>query len=104
VAVLGDMAELGGHTVEAHREIGRRAAELGVNLLVAVGRWARETTQAARDAGLDDVREFADVAAAAGLASLVRPGDVVLLKASRSAGFERLGEVLRTGAPSSGSA
>ena len=99
VAVLGDMAELGAHTAEAHREIGRRAAELGVNLLVAVGKWARETTQAAREAGLNDVCEIPDVTSAAALKSLVQPGDVVLLKASRSMGFEKLGEALRAGAP-----
>ncbi len=102
VAVLGDMAELGGHTAEAHREAGRRAAELGLNLLVGVGKWARETAQAASDAGLRDVKVFPDVAVAAGaLRSLLQPGDVVLLKASRATGFEKLGEALRAGAPGS---
>ncbi len=95
VAVLGDMAELGGHTVEAHREIGRRAAELGITVLVTVGRHAGETARAARAAGLRDVHEFADVAAASAVKDLLQPADVVLLKASRSTGLERLGEVLR---------
>ena len=96
VAVLGDMAELGKHTAEAHREIGQRSFELGVNRLVAVGRFARETAQAAEAAGLKDVSEFADVpAAAAAVKELVRPGDVVLLKASRSTGLEKVGEALR---------
>ena len=40
VAVLGDMAELGAHSVAAHIEVGRRAAELGVNRLFAVGKMA----------------------------------------------------------------
>jgi UDP-N-acetylmuramoyl-tripeptide--D-alanyl-D-alanine ligase len=105
VAVLGDMAELGGHTAAAHREVGRRAAELLLNTLVAVGQWARETAQSARDAGLRETHEFANVAvAAAALKSLLQPGDVVLLKASRATGFERLGAALRTdavGAPTS---
>lgn len=104
VAVLGDMAELGEHTAAAHREIGRSAAEFGVNLLVAVGKRAHETTQSAREAGLSEVHEFPNVTSAAALKSLLRPGDVVLLKASRSMGFEKLGEALRAGAPSSGSA
>ena len=96
VAVLGDMAELGEHTEAAHREIGRRSAELGVNRLVAVGRWARITGEAARAAGLQDVTEFADVpGAAAAVKNLVQPGDVVLLKASRSTGLERIGEALK---------
>ena len=98
VVVLGDMAELGGHTAAAHREVGRRAAELGLDALVAVGQWARETAQSARDAGLREVHEFANVAETAPvLKSLVHPGDVVLLKASRATGFERLGDALRAG-------
>lgn len=96
VAVLGDMAELGEHTAAAHREIGQRSFELGVNRLVTVGKFAHETAQAAQAAGLQDVSEFADVpAAAVAMKSLVRAGDVVLLKASRSTGLERVGEALK---------
>ena len=96
VAVLGDMAELGTHAVEAHREIGRRSAELGVQRLVAVGRFARETAQAARAQGLAEVTEFVDVTAAAqAVGQLVEPGDVVLLKASRATGLEVVGEALK---------
>lgn len=96
VAILGDMAELGEHTAPAHREIGRRSAELGIQRLVAVGRFARETTQAAQAAGLADVIDFADVTSAAGaVCGLVQSGDVVLLKASRATGLEKLGEALK---------
>ncbi len=99
VAVLGDMAELGEHTAAAHREVGRRAAELGLDALVAVGQWARATAQSARDAGLRETHEFANVAVtASALKSLLQPGDVVLLKASRATGLERLGAILRAGA------
>jgi UDP-N-acetylmuramoyl-tripeptide--D-alanyl-D-alanine ligase len=96
VALLGDMAELGPHSAAAHREVGRCAAELGVSRLIAVGRWAHETVEAARAAGLKDVTEFAEVSAAAGaVRGLVQPGDLVLLKASRAAGLERIAEALR---------
>jgi UDP-N-acetylmuramoyl-tripeptide--D-alanyl-D-alanine ligase len=96
VAVLGDMAELGAHTTAAHREVGRGAAETGVNLLLAVGRLAEATAAAAREAGLRDVHEFPDVPqAAAALPGLLRPGDTVLIKASRAAAFERIAQALR---------
>ena len=96
VAVLGDMAELGAHTARAHAEVGRRSVELGVNRLVAVGKWAHETIEAARSAGLNEVQEFPDVpTAAAELKRLLRPGDLVLLKASRATGLERVGEALK---------
>ena len=51
VAVLGDMAELGAHSIAAHVEVGRRAAELGVNRLFAVGKMAGHLAGAARAVG-----------------------------------------------------
>jgi UDP-N-acetylmuramoyl-tripeptide--D-alanyl-D-alanine ligase len=96
VAVLGDMAELGTATEAAHAEIGKRAAELGVSQLFALGKMASVTARGARGAGLSRVLEFGDVeAAAAAVRSFVKPGDVVLLKASRSARLERVSELLR---------
>jgi UDP-N-acetylmuramoyl-tripeptide--D-alanyl-D-alanine ligase len=98
VAVLGDMAELGAHSEAAHEEIGRRAAELGVGQLFAVGKMASVMARAAQGAGLNRVFEFADVeTASAAVKSFVKSGDVVLLKASRSTRLERIGEVLHTG-------
>jgi UDP-N-acetylmuramoyl-tripeptide--D-alanyl-D-alanine ligase len=96
IAVLGDMAELGQQSAAAHEEIGRRAAELQVRCLVTVGRWAGQTAAAARAAGMEEVSEYADVSAtAAAVKEMVRPGDTVLLKASRAVGLERVGEALR---------
>ncbi len=98
IAVLGDMAELGGHSVAAHEEAGRTAAELGVGQLIAVGRMAGVLANAARAAGLLRVFEFTDVESAAGaIQRFFKPGDLVLLKASRATGLERLAEVLRAG-------
>jgi UDP-N-acetylmuramoyl-tripeptide--D-alanyl-D-alanine ligase len=97
VAVLGDMAELGSHSQAAHEEVGRRAAEMGVGQLFAVGTMAPVMARAARGAGLNRVFEFADVeTAAAAVSSFVKRGDVVLLKASRAARLERIGDLLRS--------
>lgn len=96
VAVLGDMAEQGDQTEPAHREVGKRAAELGVGQLIAIGKMAPVTAQAARDAGLSRVLELKDVESAVGaLKSFLKPGDLVLLKASRSSRLERIVEQLR---------
>jgi UDP-N-acetylmuramoyl-tripeptide--D-alanyl-D-alanine ligase len=98
VAVLGDMAELGAHSEAAHAEVGRRAAELGVAQLFAVGKMAPVMARAARDAGLNRVFEFTDVeTAAAAVKSFVKSGDLVLLKASRATRLERIGDALRAG-------
>ncbi len=98
VAVLGDMAELGAHSEATHEEAGRRAAEVGVAQLFAVGEMAGLMGRGARGAGLNRVLEFEDVAtAAAAVKSFVKPGDVMLLKASRASRLERIGELLRSG-------
>jgi len=96
IAVLGDMAELGAQSEAAHEEIGRRAAELGVGQLFAVGTMAPLTARAARHAGLNRVLEFPDAeSAAAAVKSFLKPGDVLLLKASRVARLERIAETLK---------
>src|SRR5690606_17181960 len=56
LVVLGGMKELGPEGVALHRGIGRRVAELGAALLVAVGPEAREIAHGAAEAGLDPAR------------------------------------------------
>jgi UDP-N-acetylmuramoyl-tripeptide--D-alanyl-D-alanine ligase len=98
VAVLGDMNELGAHSEAAHAEVGRRAAELGIGQLFAVGKMAPVMAKAARDAGLNRVIEFTDVdAAIKAVKQFLKTGDVVLLKASRAARLERIAETLKLG-------
>lgn len=95
VAVLGGMAELGSRSVDFHREMGVKAAELDIDLLVTVGRRARAIATGAIEGGLprgsvfrcDDVAGALDV-----LSCLLEPEDVVLVKASRAMGLEALPE------------
>lgn len=99
LAVLGDMGELGAQSEAAHEEVGRRAAELGIGQLFAVGKMAPVMARGARNAGLNRVMEFADVATAAlAVKQFVRDGDLLLLKASRASCLEQVGEQLRAGA------
>jgi UDP-N-acetylmuramoyl-tripeptide--D-alanyl-D-alanine ligase len=96
VAVLGEMAEIGPTAADEHRRVGRRCAELGVDRLVVVGPAAAALAAGAREAGMTEVEEVTDAAAAAAVLrdSLV-PGDAVLVKASRVAGLERVAVELR---------
>jgi len=97
VAVLGDMAELGAQSEAAHAEVGRRAAELGIGQLFAIGKMAPVMAAAARKAGLSRVMEFADVEAAkSAVKTFLKSGDVVLLKASRASRLERIAETLKS--------
>jgi UDP-N-acetylmuramoyl-tripeptide--D-alanyl-D-alanine ligase len=97
VAVLGDMEELGAHSESAHAEVGRRAAELKIGQLFAVGKMAAVTAKAARDGGLNRVIEFENVeVAVTAIRKFLKTGDVVLLKASRASRLERIAEILKT--------
>ena len=90
LAVLGTMAELGPTAPEHHRAIGRFARELGVDQLIAVGELGRHYL----DEGPPG--QWAPDAAAAieAARACVRPGDHVLVKASRSVGLESVAEAL----------
>jgi UDP-N-acetylmuramoyl-tripeptide--D-alanyl-D-alanine ligase len=96
-AVLGEMRELGDTAMQEHDAIGRLAVRLDVNRLVAVteaarpihlgasleGSWGNESAYAETiDEALDLLRKE------------LQPGDVVLVKASRAAGLERLAAAL----------
>jgi UDP-N-acetylmuramoyl-tripeptide--D-alanyl-D-alanine ligase len=94
VAVLGEMLELGGHAGALHEDVGRHAALARVDVLMAVGgEAARALARAAVAAGMapERVRHCAtsDEAADA-IATLVRPGDVVLVKGSRGVRTDRV--------------
>ena len=96
-AVLGEMAELGDLAQQAHDQIGRLVVRLGVDRLIVVGQAARALHLGAHLEGswggeseiVEDVGE-----ALAILSAELEPGDVVLVKASRAAGLERVAAAL----------
>jgi len=97
VAVLGEMAELGEFSREEHDRIGRLVVRLNVSQLVVVGHGARHIATAAGLEGSWDGESVlvADADAAYDLLrSSLRPGDVVLVKSSKSAGLRHLGDRL----------
>jgi UDP-N-acetylmuramoyl-tripeptide--D-alanyl-D-alanine ligase len=95
VLVLGDMLELGDRGPELHREIGLEAARAGLSMLVAVGDLAASAAQGAVDGGLASVVRFEKTDdAVAKLPTLVREGDVVLVKGSRRSGLDRVVQAL----------
>jgi UDP-N-acetylmuramoyl-tripeptide--D-alanyl-D-alanine ligase len=92
-AVLGPMAELGPDAPAEHDTLGRLAVRLDISRVVAVGEDARPIQHGAALEGSWDGESswVPDVdAAVALLRAEVRPGDVVLVKASRAAGLERV--------------
>jgi UDP-N-acetylmuramoyl-tripeptide--D-alanyl-D-alanine ligase len=87
IAVLGTMAELGEGWAAYHREVGERAAALGIDVLVTVGHPALAYLE-----GFDGEARSVATPEEAGalLEEVARPGDRVLVKGSRSVGLERV--------------
>lgn len=92
IAVLGDMMELGKHTVSAHKEAGALAAT-ACDILVTVGLRSRVLADGAIDAGLDEdsVLQF-DNSQEAGeyIKTIIKEGDIILVKGSQSTRMEKV--------------
>ncbi|MEV8312975.1 UDP-N-acetylmuramoyl-tripeptide--D-alanyl-D-alanine ligase [Streptomyces sp. NPDC059900] len=97
-AVLGQMAELGDEGLAEHDAVGRLAVRLNVSKLVAVGgreaSWLQLGAYNEGSWGEESVHVSDAQAAIDLLRSELRPGDVVLVKASRSVGLERVATAL----------
>jgi UDP-N-acetylmuramoyl-tripeptide--D-alanyl-D-alanine ligase len=92
-AALGDMLELGAGAAADHRELGRRAARLGLEVLVVYGSFRQEVADGAAEAGLNPDHIFPVESRADGariLRELLAPGDWLLVKGSRSMHMEGL--------------
>ncbi|MFI1766937.1 UDP-N-acetylmuramoyl-tripeptide--D-alanyl-D-alanine ligase [Streptomyces sp. NPDC020800] len=97
-AVLGKMAELGDEALAEHDAVGRLAVRLNVSKLVAVGgteaSWLQLGAYNEGSWGEESVHVSDAQAAVDLLRSELRPGDVVLVKASRSVGLESVAQAL----------
>jgi UDP-N-acetylmuramoyl-tripeptide--D-alanyl-D-alanine ligase len=97
IAVLGEMLELGPETRQMHRDLGQFLATQGLSRLIVCGTLGRDIAEGARRGGMasSQIDEVVDAAAAAvHLKKIVRRGDVVLAKASRSVKMEQVVQVL----------
>lgn len=86
VAVLGDMLELGETQASFHLEAGKQVHRNDWDLLVTIGPLSRQMAEGALQAGMDDrhIASFENSEKAADhVASLLEPGDLVLVKGSR---------------------
>lgn len=102
IVVFGEMRELGSHAAAQHRRIAERLRSSRVDHYVAVGQAAEWMFEFEKPSEL--ARPSAEAAAtvddaARRVCELVRSGDVLLVKASRAVGLERVVESLRSRRP-----
>ncbi len=103
IAVLGEMHELGKESARGHREVGETAAELGVDQLIAIGDMGAAIAEAAQQAGLEKTAAVGSISEAAEmLTEITAPGDLVLIKGSRTARTERVLEEFAKRQPTEG--
>lgn len=94
VCILGDMLELGDGTERYHSEVGAYAAAHGVDLVIGCGALARHIAEGAERAGGRAIYFEDKARLAEALPEILRPGDVVLVKASHSMAFEQIVDAL----------
>jgi UDP-N-acetylmuramoyl-tripeptide--D-alanyl-D-alanine ligase len=97
-AILGDMLEIGADTAQQHEALGREAVALKFAGLAAVGELAAHMANGARSAGFSRQQVLATLdpdLAASTLVEWSRPGDWILIKASRGTRLERVLEALQ---------
>jgi UDP-N-acetylmuramoyl-tripeptide--D-alanyl-D-alanine ligase len=93
IAVLGEMLELGNYTETGHAEVGKKTAEVGVDLLVTVGERTRDIIRGAIKAGLSEEKTiYFDNNHDAGIfvQNKIHPGDIILIKGSQGARMEQI--------------
>ncbi|MGZ4859790.1 MAG: UDP-N-acetylmuramoyl-tripeptide--D-alanyl-D-alanine ligase [Candidatus Angelobacter sp.] len=95
ILVVGEMLELGPTAEALHRECGKHAAEKKIDVVIGVRGMARAVAEAACGSGTQ--AQFVETPEQAGewLARNLRPGDAVLLKASRGVKLERALDMLQ---------
>ena len=96
IAVLGDMLELGKHTIDAHKNIGKIAKD-NCDILVVVGQRAQSIKDGALEVGMNNknIYEFKEGGEAGGfMETFVKIGDMVLVKGSQGMRMERVCEIL----------
>jgi UDP-N-acetylmuramyl pentapeptide synthase len=97
IAVLGAMGELGAEAERGHKSVGEVAARERIDCVVGVGEQAGWIAETAERGGVAQVvRVSTAEEATVVVREIAKPGDIVLIKGSRSAKMERIVEALAT--------
>ncbi len=96
IAVIGDMLELGEKELDYHRDAGR-AIPASIDAVIAVGNRTKALLEGAREAGHKHLHHFENADKTAQfLQGFITEGDLVLIKASRGIGLDRIVTILES--------
>lgn len=92
IAILGDMLELGFYSNTAHINVGAAAAEIGIDVIVAVGEFREYILKGAKDKKFNGLLKSYDKSsnAAKDIHELILKGDTILVKGSRGVKMEQI--------------
>ncbi len=97
IAILGDMLEIGKYSIFAHERVGEIAAKIA-DILITIGPRAKFIASRAKEKGLNKNKIFSfDVVdeAIEMVINLIKPGDLILLKASNAVGLSKIREAIK---------
>lgn len=95
VAVLGDILEMGEYARDAHFNLGKVVAEMGIDLLITAGENARLIGDGAKQSGMKNVATYPTTdALVRDINTLVKPNDCILVKASHGMEFYKITDAI----------
>lgn len=97
VAILGDILEMGDFAPKAHEELGEKAAKMGIDMLITVGKNAAYMNAGAEKEGMEKAKSIHfenNKQLIANLDKMIESGDAVLVKASRGMKFEQIAQAI----------
>jgi UDP-N-acetylmuramoyl-tripeptide--D-alanyl-D-alanine ligase len=97
ILIAGEMLELGSESAALHAACGKAAADAGIDIVAGVRGQAIHIVEAAREGSVEAIYFDSPELAGQWLRDVMRPGDVVLLKASRGVKLERALDTLAGG-------
>lgn len=96
IAILGDMLELGEFSVELHKKVGKEVAKNRVDILLTVGKNAKEIAKEAQKENTKEVYSFnTNDECIKKIKTIIKEGDCILLKASNAMNFGEIAEYIK---------
>ena len=95
IAILGDMLELGEFSKELHEKVGKVVDQNNIDILITVGKEAKNIANAAKNSGVEEKKIFEfnnNEEAIEKIKEIMKENDIILVKASNGMNFKEIVE------------